>query len=209
MRERHKVHALPTDKADSKIFLVPETGKWCLKQYVTPTKDCVFHHLYITSKDLPKRGDWVLCDETGDVFQVHEVGEDCLFDKSGKLYYTNTDPFHCKIIVATTNPDLYKGGVVTNTVTGEASFKVAIIPEDFIQAFVREQGIWEVELEMEMSLYKGNGTYGTYIPILRSNRTVIIHPVKNRMWTDEQVKDMLLLCIRQVQVLLSEREIQP
>jgi hypothetical protein len=194
MREKHKVHALPTEKAMRAKDLVFDrvSGTWIIANFGLKTKQIGInpHHLYITSDEEIKEGDKYL--------------------SSGKIVTTCTDSKHAhalKIcgkehghvkIVATTNKELwFKSGLNPDLlgVDKNAPIKpdISKIPEDFIQAFVREQGIWEVELEcyqkeeIATNLLSGHIKIGT--PKLRSNGTVIIHPIKEKMYTRRELVD--------------------
>jgi hypothetical protein len=194
MKENYKVHALPTDKATQ---LRLDDGEWVLgtNKLCQNTINYQYNHLYITSDEKPKFGDKVIAD--GGVWEFRP-------QPIPLPYWGNPDT--CRKIVVTTNKDLWGDGIKITQPYGTVSFRnydVAKIPEDFIQAFVREQGIWEVELEMEeicnncggincihaicrSQIAKCKGI--TYRPKLRSNGTVIIHPVKREIdW--EQVFD--------------------
>lgn len=165
----------------------PEHGNpWEYRSQIledAPNRGYEFNHLYFTIKE--------------------EIGE----DKYCYNYRRNTIEFtrimkdtcewaFCNKIVATTNPDLWKS--------------VAKIPTDFLEAYIREQGkITEVLLEYDKfmcnpsdpksegmgegyMLGRGYVEHGYYTELkLRPNGTVIIHPVKQKTYTREEVRAML------------------
>lgn len=141
------------------------------------------HHLYLITDDEIKEGDWCIGKHLTTHYQINGITEET---KGLEEWWSK--------IVATTNPDLYTGGIVRLTRTGDiASVKMARIPNDFIEAYVREQGkIKEVMLEYEE--YTPYVSHETSLDEteqhrlkLRSNGTVIIHPVKKKAYFREDL----------------------
>lgn len=157
--------------------------------------------LYLTTDDEIKEGDWVIT-QAGHLRQCTHTrpqGDKYICLYSDNLVLTT----HCRKIVATNNPDLlYNKHIDCNGQGCDECNKlvVAKIPIYFIEAYVREQGkIKEMMLEYEHQYQfdLGNGImqntdnvsgYGYDRLKLRSNGTVIIHPVKERKYTREEFR---------------------
>lgn len=195
MRERFKVHALPTNKAPMTGDLCKYSdGKWYLSGVARHknSKDTSYK-LYITSDEEIKKGDTYL--SSGKLVNI------CYTDTHAHALKMSSKEHGHRKIVATTDSDIpYWSGHYMENDKVTSKILVPRIPEDFIQAFVREQGIWEVELEMELDIVTkpvvidGNPASevvrNDYKPKLRSNGTVIIHPIKEKVYTIKEVKEI-------------------
>ncbi len=185
MLKKAQVHALPSQKREATHLSMRDMTSWGggLKWQYWSSPAYAHHlhhtnyHLYFTTDEEIKKGDWILDHEEFKTIN-HYTKEGIA---RGKWYK----------IVATTNPDLWDKDTPIGSGGNIFSRKIGIpkIGTDFIEAFVREQGnIKEVNLELL--------DHGPIIPSmgvlkLRSNGTVVIHPVKERMWNDEQVIEIL------------------
>jgi hypothetical protein len=168
-----------------------------------------FQHLYFTTDEEIKEGDWCLIPYKNGIFQ-----------SNGNTEKTKKD-FHYPIykIVATTNHETWKPSIIkredgcpfylqkdglyqatdehgTETLNVK-SVGVPKIPIPFIEAYIKAYNegnpIKEVLLETD---YKdiGDSIKGEYhIPILKikPNGYIIVHPVKERMYSRTDVKDIL------------------
>lgn len=197
MKRKCQVYALPTEKASSLIKHLYKENHF---EYVPNQKSVIgqtqyfsCHHLYFTTDEKIKEGDWALNTYNNQsifkVLKVTEHGYDgqkpndehCIYGLGKTLVK----------IVATTNSELW-GNHVPGHITADFT-GIAHIPEDFVQAFVRENGnIQEVYLEYEdnsADIYSHADPYYTW-PKLRSNGTVRISPVVKQTYTLESVKEI-------------------
>jgi hypothetical protein len=189
MLEKNKVHALPTEKAD-KLFLYGNK-EWYYSNQEGRSKHEAYigHHLYFTSDEEIKEDDWCIC------IGVHErnsAPESCgIYVNPLRQRGANDNCTECRKIVATTNPELWSkttfnmigGGVRTQT----ESTDIHKIPTNFIKAFVREQGIWEVMLEKEVVKSKIWTERDGWKYKLNSQGAVVVHPIKEKVYTKAQV----------------------
>jgi hypothetical protein len=183
----------------------PYEGKTIYKysdRNIYTDKGWVSQHLYFTTDDEIKKDDWALLKDEH-IRQVTSVDSD--------KYLTvgiNNAVFRsiCKKIVASTNKELWDSRIITDNNFFDTSkpikgikTDVFKIPTDFIEAYVREQGrIKEVLLECEQQptdyQIKGNSGYVIWDKTklkLRPNGTVIIHPVKEKMYSRDEVIKIL------------------
>lgn len=122
-----------------------------------------FYHLYFVSNDTIKKGDWLINKNGDTLYQLKE-------DVTPDVY-----KFFDKV-VATTNPKLYPKNLadIVNNPIGR-------IGDDFVNAYIvkfnKREPIEEVMLD-----YVNNS------PHLRPKGTVVISPVKERLYTREQFK---------------------
>ena len=218
-----KVHLLATDKPNPNLFI--HRGLGSDLQVLSTGQGIVHHkemmecgvskpqHLYFTTDEEIKEGDWRLYYNTGKICKTTK--EDLLLIK----YYEE----ECKKIVATTNPELwYNRNELTERGRFEKSlleksnspypraeeaihmawFKatnVAKIDIPFIEAYIKAYNegkpITEVLLEQERTAPDGMefaappSMWGDFYDLkLKSNGSVTVHPVKERMYTREEFK---------------------
>jgi hypothetical protein len=170
MLEKAKVHALPTEKAKLVRF---KSGNWFYsKDFLEANSELQPHHLYFTSDEEIKEGDWVISPD------------ELIYQAKGQ---SSNDGYFRKI-VATTNPGL--------RYDANREFHINIYPisPDFIEAFVREQGIWEVMLEKEeVYNYSSYGIRHRINPThqykLNSQGAVVVHKVKEKVYTREEFRN--------------------
>lgn len=158
-------------------------------------------HLYFIVNEVPQINDGYITTDTHDLLQCTGIDE---YVHSGS---TQSPKHLCKKVVATTNANIWdlKGDGMRFTHIG-----IAKIPIDFTEAYIREQGaITEIMLKYDKficdqsdpkfegvgegyMLNRGYVEYGYYSQLkLRPNGTVIIHPVKQKTYTRDEVKQML------------------
>jgi hypothetical protein len=217
MRKKAQVVMLPTEKAS-----FPHLGlnEWNNRLYLVSITQTIPHtpqHLYFTTDEEIKEGDWCLYQDEEDTF-IGRMGiapkeAPLLTNDEGTFLVCDEDSKNLKKIVASTNPDLWyfrKHTIVSSESIYSAVQIIGKIPTDFIEAYVREQGkITEVMLEYEAydikrATIKGV-TFRLFTPEfmlppildckfrlkLRNNGSVIVHPVKERVWNDEQLKNRI------------------
>lgn len=182
MKRKANVVMLPTEKASllalnkGKLFL-SESKLDYIKDSALGTEP---QHLYFTTDEEIKEGDW-----------VYDPAYNRVAKYLNRLQGGNCSD-HCKKIVATTDPELWRKPAVDIRKTGSLYSLDGVdkIPTDFIEAYVREQGkITEVMLEYEVA--PPSERYGKAIDVLklRPNGTVIVHPIVRTM-EDELAREL-------------------
>lgn len=206
-----QVHVLPTDKAvfPNCLWLGRMSGKLYLdKSYpegkvIPPIDDSMLpQHLYFTTDEEIKEGDWYinLLNNT-----IEKVSKNVAANWKSNMSYNNGTRFlrnDYKKIVATTNPELWKSktdcGCGASTYEG-CSECLLIIPKidiPFIEAYIKayngDNPIKEVLLEIkDIFPQQLKQPISLGVLKLKSNGSVIIHPVKERMFTRTEVRKIL------------------
>jgi hypothetical protein len=202
MKQKAQVLMLPTEKASNMLKVLTDKMehrgrmKDSLELHDSAwekSTDFQPQHLYFTTDEEIKDGNWVILPFIG---LAQFTPENRVAKSNGYK------------IVATTNPDLwitkkfshYSQDLMKVAVYKDVSTGIAKIPTDFIEAYVGEQGkITEVMLEYEEGqdyLAGGSGDNEIWAKYpdklkLRNNSTVIVHPVQERVWNDEQLKNRI------------------
>jgi hypothetical protein len=205
--KKHQVHLVSTDKhrANGLALLLKENLLQIVddNSYLTDCPDDKTTHIaqeiYITSDEEIKEGDKVLAsDNTVWEFRTKP---------SPIPYWTN--PTTCKKIVATTNPKLWDErpfGSINTSKRGE----IAKISSDFIEAYIKAYNegdpIKEVILELQIDRCALCGDNPAYLSCpnvncsvfakttrlkLRSDGSVIIHPIKEKKYTRDEVIEII------------------
>lgn len=136
-------------------------------------------HLYFTTDEKIKEGDWVYSVH-GFVVQVDRISGGYLYHKKGGNNYLNC----YKKIIATTDTSL---GITDHRVSPVPNFiNLPKPPKAFIEKYCKEGGIEHVDIE-----YINNGDidfgYGLdYLPLVNSNNEITIYPIKDS-WTKENL----------------------
>ena len=180
MRKRARVHMLATE-GESHITKGSGAHLFYLDQAVSMEDNSIHEsqHLYITTDEEIKEGDWFIHTFQNRIFQ-------CLEEDSEKLI-TKDYPLNCypvseytKKIIATTDLKLVidKGSVVGTTHGGMIEQEADIIeplpqpPKAFIEDYCKQGGIDEVEVEYEWSEIKQREVLEVY------DNEITIHPIK-------------------------------
>lgn len=164
-------------------------------------------HLYVLSDDEIKEGDWVLMNDEhpdGKLRQIVWISKEpnqfawnkttdkwdipCNYlylqhPKQGAGFLYSTE---CKKIIATTNPELWKDGVV----------KISL---DFVNAYIKDYNKGE-QIKEVMVEYKETEVFSDIkgrrpeeitilVPKVSSNGTISITPVEERKYTREEMKE--------------------
>jgi len=164
------IHLLPTEKPNFGRYLVfNKENILCIwdTELIGGQKTLTPHHIYITSDEEIKEGDWVLYGFNLET--IYEGGKDWKFTESdiikcislsdkGVLLHKkgSTDKELCKKIILTTDPDLIKDGVQA-------------IDDEFLEWFVKNPSCEFVEWSSEKIEGSFDGEnwkykYGTVIP---------------------------------------------
>ena len=187
-----KVHALPTEKA--LIHLINGTYVWN-ELHSTAYGCSIPHHLYATTSETPKEGDWFIKDNI--LYQAVRRPDGVEFVG----YYTTDFQYidkDCRKVVATDDKDLYFQPQEMKTWSDNSPEQIS--PE-FQQAWVREanKGTPIVDAMVEMAEErhmmgvdiddnsKINYDIITY-PKLNPQGYVTILPVKEKMYTAQELK---------------------
>jgi hypothetical protein len=131
------LYILPTDKP-SRLY---KTGNFLLldsKAMPNNTLETMNQHIYITSDEEIKEGDWYLTFTNNEVMGQPRKCED-----------TNWNFSHCKKIILTTDPELIKDGVQA-------------IGDEFLEWFVKNPSCDFVEVIKEPLIIKGEADYFNY-----------------------------------------------
>jgi ligand-binding SRPBCC domain-containing protein len=159
------------------------------------------YHLYFTTDEEIKEGDWYisnqaprLCVEVrkGNKYPYGHRGID------GEMVYD----FHTwkTKIVATTNPDLWEKKIRMNAAMTDYNTRTVVdipkIPTSFLEAYAQAEGkITEVMLEYDEigeEIDEEENVTHIHRLKLRNNGTVIIHRVQQKLYTRDEVFDILV-----------------
>lgn len=175
---------ITTDK-ESKLHLIPKNSITYTSKAIT-TNECEEQHLYLTSPDEIKEGDWyILFDKALDGSHILKT-----VYKASKLRIDSIKKMpscEFKKIIASTDAELGSWELGSEK-TGGIKKLIPHIPDSFIQAFVKSNGnIKEVNVEWEWK-DSSNKDYKGEIKI-REDNTVIIHQC--RTYTRDEVIEFI------------------
>ena len=203
---------LPT-KDFTKIIKVLSTGEVRLYQnddHEYSSFKCVIksnlqhQHLYITSDDEIKEGDWFYDSEKGKIHQCNHVFTNAVSAVSNNVtrYTHYVDTRILFKIIATTDKSLNITKQTSYRLGKSAALDVEYLPQpsqSFIKAFVKAGSIKEVLVEYE----KGGCTHNScYTPECKdlcytirtgSHNTITIKEAKEKMYSREEVKELCML----------------
>jgi len=180
MKKTVKVVMLSTSEKASTLYLTLR-DKLCQGSNLSLSNGCTGdnQHLYLTSDEEIKVGDWYIVGTFLTRCQKEELGHiKSGFDK----------------IIATTDKSLLLPNISFKDWDGKTR-QLPQIPESFIKAYVEAYNagnpITEVNLEMEdYWINVGHSMDVAYKPKLRDDNTVIIH--KSKTYSSEEVKELML-----------------
>lgn len=189
MWNKLQIHSLPTDESMVLAGQLYKNGNdWGMCNTSSNRwSDFIPHHLYLTSDDEIKEGDWfidfgVLTGELQPTIAQAKPSSDLTF-----LNHPTKRPLK---IVATTNPDLW----YKDLEFGGNPLVVPKIPQSLIQYFVEKQGnVKEVMVEYH-EVFEVEKTSNTVKAInkpttikLTSSGEIIWKPVEEKMYTKSEV----------------------
>jgi hypothetical protein len=201
MKRKAQVVMLPTDKVSDifnvnkhKLVYVPSDDT----EYTQVFNDR-FQHLYFTTDDKIKDGDWCLFFWDGLNGNLRQIGSEPqrYFPENGHTFNRNL-----RKIIATTDPELT--GITKEWEEFEGDWHKSNklgLPQPskaFIDKYCKEGGIDEVEVEYERSTIGGHGMtldgeFGFIYdnPKVDSHNTITIHPIKDSYSKEELIQFVL------------------
>ena len=225
MKQNVQVHALPTEKASNIRKL---QGSNQFQYFDTPVLKygelAKTHHLYVTTSETPKKGDWVIADyKTGFTYLDGSLCTDGKIvlvqvtkivlgnvEHGKQLLFSNGRSTHeikfCRKVVATDDKDLYSNPTHYDDGTLRAFHTKALLPQispEFQQAWVRKANkgtpIVDAIMEMEERGYYWTSTetkrwVENLQPKLNPQGYVTILPVKEKMYSREELRQLLWQC---------------
>lgn len=186
-RERTIIKA---DKSGRAYIMVGREGWYYgLQEVYTP------QHLYLTVNEEIKGGDYFYHANTG-ISQCIKTSEDSIFSSKGAHIKSA-----CEKIAATTNPELWKNKWTSGEYEPSIPFQsitqgIPKIDIPFIEAYIKAYNegkpITEVLLEQAeyINQFNQKGKTNTKYSALKlkSNGSVVVHPVKEKIYTREELK---------------------
>lgn len=140
-------------------------------------------HLYITTDEEIKEGDWYLTDNLL-VLKVNKLLMGLVYAEGDHGRQIR----HCRKIISTTDPKL-RFGNVTGEIETDTSFPLSQIPQSFIEEYCKAGGIENVRVECEVTFDNKK-----WLPENRkvqlktdSNNCIIIHPVEEKMYSNNEL----------------------
>jgi len=132
------------------------------------------NHLYFTSKEKPKVGDWSI-----NLNSPHKHMELCKIDNDIELErYVNKDGNDCRKIIATTDKSLNQYGIMcADKNIARPCVNIPQPPQSFLKEYVSAGGIDKVFIEVDRSPedhFLGNGNWKIKTD---SNNHITIHPI--------------------------------
>jgi len=176
MKKRAKIHLLPTNDESAVIGLTAdEKTLWVAHSGVGNSYGN--KHLYITTNDDIKEGDWYLDNQTNTIYKCDSYKESLSTDEFDEF----------QKIIATTDPELVVNAVDIREVQGQMMEghhhkKLPQPSKAFIEKYCRVGGIDEVDVEYGL-FHDGNfkddcethAFKATHKPKLTSNNEITIH----------------------------------
>lgn len=204
MKKKAQVHLLPTDKASKIVLVNPTALQLSSLIYSEQLEGFIkqgskYQHLYFTSDEKIKEGDHFIINSGkgkngGGIIGKHYNGQK--LDKDDRKIVTTTDPDLC----------IEKREMVGSN-SRYTKWAFPRIGDDFIQVYIKAYNegnpITEVMLEYELLDYAEEmktTSLTNEILKLRSNGTVIISPVKEKMYSRNEMiqaaQDYALDCLK-------------
>ncbi len=205
MNKRAKVHLLPTNKAENCIIrsqnddMFYHQGALLTQEYlksghgVIGLQSRTSHHLYITTDDEIKEGDWyVLTKNDGTPTTILKATVD-----GGSL------KFNSEKIIATTDPELHNTRLKDCPVNPEENMVsvrgISKPSKEFIKEYCELGGIDEVDVEYGL-FHDGNfkeddethAFKAIRKPRVNSHNEIIIHSIGEKMYTESELIQFVL-----------------
>jgi hypothetical protein len=146
--------------------------QWFYNKFFDGVKVPNPHHLYLTSDEDIKEGDWYLY-KMGEFWELMQ----CMDNEEAERCNTHhLIARHCRKIVATTNPDLWHIAKYDGNQNIER-YNIGVIPQSLIEYFVEKQGkVDSVTVEYHEAVRKGTNDY---------------KPRKDYIWVDNVVAEVI------------------
>ena len=201
-----KIHRLPTEKG--LIYKYKPDGKLYYNTFfpnreVPQGQNTEPQHLYITTDEEIKEGDWFINTGSGG----HPTPKVYQANSENSKAFKEFGPYpEIRKIIATTDPKLtverYISGIDaygedSSVITRKVPFNIPQIPQLFIEAYCKAGGIDEVLVEMKFS--HSTLDCHVFVPKLNPDNTIIIHPVEEKMYSREEIPSLVVDLCRQYQ----------
>jgi hypothetical protein len=170
MKKKANVHRLPTE--ESRLLRDDDGRMYYYHKNQTGGGIITAFHLYITTDEEIKEGDWVHHKEYGIRHYVNK-------DLTPEAYKSKG----WKKIIATTDSNLF---VTIGEYYNAYNKELPQIPQSFIEEYCKAGGIDDVLVE-----YVLNPTRHTHLKPRTINNTIIIHPVEEKMYSREDIMNAL------------------
>lgn len=209
MDNLYQVHMLPTDKANGGLQLVHsiKDKQLSLADFGTYIDTRIFksQHLYITSNEEIKEGDWVI--DTVERYIRQAIKSDLEYFNA---VLTGLNSGHLRLkIIATTNPELWtEEYVVAGDIDDLINIPKIDLPfiEAYIKAYNTKKPIKEVKLEIQNAVLAGSSSEYSFndsiIPVQVLKLTPegavipIQSPIKEKKFTRDEVEGVCVLWTR-------------
>ncbi len=172
MKKEAQVHMLPTDIKGGQGHTLWTNADGQLLHTKTSGNDLQGQHLYFTTDEEIKEGDWFIHpDATVPQNDFNHVYVDC------------------RKIIATTDPKLLKPQIKqVNWIGSERIMSLPQIPQSFIEEYCKAGGIDKVLVEWENRVSTDDvPPYYINRPKVDSNNCIIAHPVEEKMYSREEI----------------------
>lgn len=209
MRKEAQVHMLPTEDK-SILYKRNDTNELHLGDFNYCESDDKLRtnqHLYITTDEEIKEGDWVYWTDpeglTSDINQVVSVDEEMIFISHPEHSETEALPHECRKIIATTDTELHYNKVVEEDMHMYKE-SLPLIPQHIIEAYVKkpfDEVLVEykeyikctncnlTEEDCECNVSYTQDLIGIDRVKLNPDNTIIIHPVEE-MYTADSINTL-------------------
>lgn len=189
-----KVHRLPTEKG--LIYRYKPDGKLYYNTFfpdreVPQGQNTEPHHLYITTDEEIKEGDWFYNKGMRTVDKASYVESSPYIKNTGKKIIATTDSNLLTEEGRYAKMDKYKS-LAFKADRLPSNYTLPQIPQSFIEEYCKAGGIDEVLVELEsIQEIHVDGVIKQGVK-LNPDNTIIIHPVEERVYSREEVEGKLL-----------------
>jgi hypothetical protein len=203
-----KVHRLPTEDS-SCLHHIPKMNMFTMttnparKDIIAGDEYVEQQHLYITTDEEIKEGDWFINTGSGG----HPTPKVYQANSENSKAFKEFGPYpEIRKIIASTDPKLNSNQIEPYDTSKPYGIEFPQIPQSFIEEYCKVGGIDEVLVEYEILGYKSEnihiGVKGTDIDVelpntaqdktqvrlkLNPDNTIIIHPVKEKMYSRDEI----------------------
>jgi translation initiation factor 2 beta subunit (eIF-2beta)/eIF-5 len=139
------IHLIPTENNSPLVHSTNKYGGYSLSRHYYPMREMgdSYQHIYITSDEEIKEGDWLFSSKTNNIFKADSIEyleSHNMIEDFNKSFYINSK--YSKKIILTTDQDLIKDGVQS-------------IDDKFLEWFVKNPSCERVEVESNYRVKSG------------------------------------------------------